>query len=155
MNARVPDLLFFICMGITMVSWLALAIAPGKRLVNWWICGVGTPVILGVIYGYLLVAYWHQPPGESFLSEYLDRFGSLPGVFRMFHNPGLLLVGWLDILAMDLVGGAWQARRAQKTRMPRLALLFCFLVTVTNAPLGMVVYFLIEAARGTLSEATD
>jgi len=154
-RAVIPDVLFFFCMGITIASWLALAIAPGRRMVNWWLCGVATPIVLALIYGYLLVAYWDQPPGESLLAAYLSRFGSLPGVFMMFHNPGLLLVGWLDILAMDLVGGAWQARRAQRTGMPRLLLLFSFFMTVTNAPLGMLTYFLIESARGTLSRNTD
>ena len=71
----------------------------------------------------------------------------------MFANRGLLLVGWLDILAMDLVGGAWQARRAERTNMPYILLLLCLLTTVANAPIGMVFYFVIEAWRGTLRQS--
>lgn len=155
MTSAVPDVLFFVCMGLALVSWIALFIAPGRRAVNWWICAVATPSVLAVIYGYLLVAYWDQPPDQSFLYTYLHRFGSLPGVSQMFRHPGLLLVGWLDILAMDLVGGAWQARRALKTGLPYGLLLPCLLVTYANAPLGMALYYIIEAARGTLGQATD
>lgn len=155
MSPTVPELLFFVCMAIALVSWLALFFLPGKRAVNWWLCGVITPSIFAVIYAYLLVAYWDQPPGQSFLYTYITRFGSLPGVAKMFRDQGLLLVGWLDILALDLVGGAWQARRAQKTGMPRFALTVCLLVTYANAPLGMALYYIVDASRGTLGKAGD
>lgn len=145
-----PEYMFYVTMGLALLSWLGLFIAPGKRAVNWWLCGILTPSVMAVVYGYFLIAYWDQPAGVSFGAAYAQRFGSLPGVTGMFSNEGLLLVGWLDILAMDLVGGAWAARRAQRTRMPHLALLPCLLLTYAQAPLGLGLYFIVEAVRGKL-----
>jgi len=149
---NVPEFLFFVSMGLATLGWAALCIAPGKRAINWWLCGVAIPFVYAILYAYLLVAYWHQPAGVSFFSTYASRFFSLPGVGKMFHNEGLLDVGWLDILAMDMVGGAWFARRAQRTGLPYPALLLCLLVTYSNAPLGLALYFIIEGARGKLRE---
>lgn len=151
-----PQLWFYIVMGLALVSWVALFIAPQKRAINWWLCGVVTPSILAVVYAYFLVAYWSDLPHKSFVMTYADRFGSLQGVSQMFstNEHGLLLVGWLDILAMDLVGGAWQARRAQRTGMRYILLLPCLLVTYAQAPLGLGLYFIVEAVRGKL-RATD
>jgi Ca2+/Na+ antiporter len=149
----IPEILFTLCVAFALLSWLALMIMPRKHAVNWWLCGVITPSVLAVVYIFVLIKYWNDPNHQSFIETYLHRFSTLKDVQAMFQNPGLLLVGWLDILAMDLIGGAWQARRAMRTQMPYPLLLFCLLMTVANAPIGMLIYYGIEGARGTLRES--
>ncbi|MBV8519075.1 MAG: DUF4281 domain-containing protein [Acidobacteria bacterium] len=152
----IPELLFYLSMGLAAASWLALFLFPRKHFVNWWLCGVLTPVVMSTTYCYLLVAYWDQPEGMTFLQTYAKRFSSLPGVQWMFENQGLLLVAWLDILAMDMIAGAWIARRAQKTGLNYPTLVFVLAMTFANAPPGMALYYAIEGYRnrfGLLVEA--
>jgi hypothetical protein len=148
----IPVILFNVTMGLVALGWIPLCIAPAKRAINWWLSGVVIPFVVTILFTYLLLAYWDQPADQSFFATLASRFFSLGGVGSMLQNEGLLAATWLDNLAMGMVGGAWITRRAQRTGLPYPALLVCQLVTLAMSPLGVVLYFVIEAARGRLRE---
>ncbi len=148
----VPALMYSITLGLVALGWIPLFIAPGKRAFNWWLAGVAIPMAITLMFTYLLLVSWNQPADQSFFATAVSRFFSFGGVMGMMQNEGLVAATWLDNLTMGMVGGAWITRRAQRTGLPRPALLACQLVTVAMSPLGVALYFIIEANRGRMSE---
>jgi len=148
----IPEVLFNVTMVLVALAWIPLCIAPGKRAINWWLAGVVVPIVIAIMFTYLLMAYWDQPANQSFFATCASRFFTLGGIGGMLQNDGLLAATWLDNLTMGMVGGAWITRRAQRTGLPFPALLFCQLVTLAMSTLGVALYLVIEATRGKLSE---
>ena len=89
---------------------------------------------------YLLLTFWFREPAAEF-----SEFFSLDGVYAMFANRGLLLVGWINLIAMDLVVGAWMARKAAQIRMPYVYLLPCLVVTFIFAGFGFALFAVLAA----------
>ena len=86
--------LFSIVNLAALLSWLALAAAPGRAVGH----GHGlpalvVPVMLAVLYVRSRPSHWGGPGG----------FSSLAGVALLFSNPWLLLAGWVHYLAFDLL----------------------------------------------------
>jgi hypothetical protein len=138
-----PDVLYFVVMGIGVAGWLALIVFPRQTWANFWFSGLAAPLSLSFIYMYLLLTYWNQPP-----VAHITQFITLQGVYAMFGNNGLLLVGWINIIAMDLVVGAWMTRKAAQIRMPYIYLLPCLIVTFVFAGFGFSLYALMVAIGG-------
>jgi len=138
-----PDVLYFVVMGIGVAGWLALIVFPRQIWANFWFSGLAAPLSLSFIYMYLLLTYWNQPP-----VAHITQFITLSGVYAMFGNNGLLLVGWINIIAMDLVVGAWMTRKAEQIRMPYIYLLPCLIVTFVFAGFGFALYTLMVAIGG-------
>lgn len=140
MVGQLPNVLFVVVMALAAVGWLALIVFPRKTWANLWVSGLTIPLLLSFVYMYLVVAYWFQPPAAQ-----ITQFLSLEGVYAMFANRGLLLAGWTDLVTMDLVAGAWMARKAAQIRMPFIYLLPCLLLTFVFAGFGFTLFALLAA----------
>jgi len=150
---NVDSVLLYIAYFLVAVAWIPLWIAPANRTCNWWMAGVIIPSIISVMFGYLLFTGWQQPPDQAIIVTVATRFLTLNGIESMFQlSPGLLDATWLDNLTTGMMAGAWITRRAQRTLLPRLALLLCQLLVFATSPLGVLVYFAIETARGKMSQ---
>jgi hypothetical protein len=120
---NIDAVLLYIAYFLVAVAWLPLWIAPANRTCNWWIAGVIVPSIISVMFIYLLITGWQQPPGQTIIATVGSRFLTLNGIASMMQQTGLLDATWLDNLTTGMIAGAWITRRAQRTLLPRLALL--------------------------------
>ncbi len=144
---KLPHILYFVVMALVLIGWFALIFFPRRSWANFWFSGVIIPMFLCLFYMYLLVTFWFQPPAAQ-----LTQFITLDGVYEMFGNRGLLLVGWINLITMDLVVGAWMTRKAAQIRMPYVYLLPCLVVTFVFAGFGFTLFTLIAAIGGGWSE---
>jgi hypothetical protein len=149
---NVDSVLLYITYFLVAVAWIPLWIVPANRTANWWIAGVIVPSIISVMFIYALFTGWDQPAGQSIVETVISRFLTLKGIESMLQQEGLVTATWLDNLTTGMIAGAWITRRAQRTLLPRLALLLCQLLVLAASPLGVLVYFGIEAARGKLNQ---
>ncbi len=131
--------IFSICNSLALLGWLILIFA-GKHVaqVSRLVVGVVVPLILAVVYAALIAAHWGESSGN---------FQSLAGVAALFSNPWLLLAGWVHYLAFDLFIGCWEVRDAQAHHIPHLLVVPCLLLTFLFGPIGLLLYFVIRAAR--------
>lgn len=137
------DIYYYVIVTIALSGWLALIFFPRRPWANFWYAGVLVPLVLGLLFIFFCLFYWNTPPPGK-VSAYL----SLNGVHELFQNPGLLLVGWTDLLFVDLILGAWMARRAAQARIPYIYLLPCLLLTFTFAGFGFALFAVICAVGG-------
>jgi hypothetical protein len=137
---RLPHYLFFVVMTLDVLGWSALVLFPRRPWANFWFSGLVIPLMLYCFYMYLLVTFWFRPPAAVF-----SQFFTLEGVYAMFGNSGLLLVGWLNLITTDLVAGAWMARKAAQIRMPYVYLLPCLVVTAIFAGFGFTLFAIFVA----------
>jgi len=144
---ELPNTLYFIVMGLVVIGWLALILFPRQPWANFWFSGLLIPVLLSLLYIFLMLTFWFRPPAASFLD-----FLTLKGVYTMFGNSGLLLVAWINLTAMDLVVGSWMARKAAQIRMPYVYLLPCLVVTFVFAGFGFALFSTIAAIGGGWSQ---
>ena len=124
--------------ALAMIGWLALAVAPLQR--SW--C-VAFARILALL---LAAAYLAQ----FFLTtEHVDGggFSTLAGVAALFSNPGNLMMGWTHYLAFDLFIGSWEVEDAAANGVPHWLLLPCLFLTLMVGPIGLLLYFLVRAAK--------
>jgi hypothetical protein len=141
---KLPGILYYVVMAIALCGWAALIFFPRRPRFNFWFAGLWVPLALCLIYMYMLIAFWFVPPVGRF-SDFL----TLDGVYRMFGNHGLLLVGWINLTVMDLVGGAWMTRKAAQVRMPYVWLLPCLILTFVFVGFGFTLFAVINAVGGT------
>jgi hypothetical protein len=144
---KLPYYLYFAVMAVVVIGWLALIVFPRSRWANFWFSGLIVPQVLCLVYMYLLLTFWFRDPPANLL-----QFITLTGVADMFRNQGLLLVAWINIIAMDLVVGAWMARKAAQIRMPYLYLLPCLVLTFVFAGFGFTLFAIVAAIGGGWSE---
>lgn len=149
---NIEAVLLYVAYFLVAVAWIPLWIAPSNRTCNWWIAGVIVPSALSVMFTYLLVTGWQQPPNQSIITTIITRFLTLSGIQSMMEQQGLLTATWVDNLTTGMIAGAWITRRAQRTLLPRLPLLLCQFLVCATAPLGVLLYLVIEGARGKLSQ---
>lgn len=135
-----PDRLFSIVNLLALLSWVALALLPGKRSVAKSVAGFVVPAILALIYTALILSNWGGP----------GSFSSLDGVAQLFANPWLLLAGWVHYLAFDLLVGAWEVQDARERGVPHLWVVPCLFLTFMFGPAGWLAYQGVRrlAARG-------
>jgi len=127
--------LYYIVTIIAVVGWVQLIFWPRRHWANFWFAGVVIPLVLSLFFCAFIIMYWLQPPQGS-----RDELKSLEGIYAMFGNHGLLLAAWTHLLAMDLVVGAWMARKAAQMHMPYVYLLPCLLLTFSFAGFGFVLF---------------
>jgi len=142
-----PYYLYFVVMALSAVGWLALIIFPRSRRANFWFSGLIVPLLLCLLYMYCLLTYWFRDPPANLL-----QFLTLGGVAKMLSNPGLLLVAWINIIAVDLVVGAWMTRKAAQIGMPYVFLLPCLIVTFVFAGFGFTLFAIVAGIGGGWSE---
>ena len=140
------ETIFSVCSGIAMLGWAGLALLPGQRFVVEVLARVVIPVLIAVIYIYLMVSNIGAAPAGS-------GFGSLAGVAAFFTVPGLLLAGWIHYLAFDLFVGSWEVTDARANDIPHLLVVPCLFVTFMAGPAGLALYFAVKYTRRALRNA--
>ena len=134
---------FTIVMAVSATGWLALFFFPRRQWANLWFAGVAVPAVLGIVYMFVMLVFWFQPPDAA-----PRDFLSLEGAQRLFRNPGLLVAAWTDIALLSIMVGAWMARKAMQVRMPYVYLLPCLILTWTLPGVGVVLFFVVASFGG-------
>ena len=133
-----PERLFSLCNSLALIGWLMLIFAGRMRWAARMVTGVVIPLVIALLYSYLVAAHWGETQGG---------FGTLNGVAALFSNPWLLLAGWIHYLAFDLFIGSWEVRDAQALGLSHLIVIPCLAVTFMFGPVGLLLYFLIRTSR--------
>jgi len=137
-----PESLFSLANLLVLPAWALLALAPRWRGTQRLVLSGLWPAFLALAYTALIAAhYLSAHAGEG-------GFGSLAEVAALFHNPWVLLAGWVHYLCFDLFVGAWQVRDAARRSVPHLALVPALALTFLFGPVGLLVYFGVRAAFG-------
>ena len=126
-----PESLFNFASTIVLPGWLLLVFAPRWKWTARFICAFVIPVLLGLLYLYIILVHWRGSGGG---------FGSLGQVSDLFQSPWLLLAGWVHYLAFDLFIGAWEVRDAQRERIHHLLVIPCLFLTFMFGPIGLLLY---------------
>lgn len=129
------ETLFSICNMLVLPGWLLLIVAPRWRWTKRLIDSCLLPLLLGLVYFYLIVRYFGEANGD---------FGSLAEVAQLFQNPHLLLAGWIHYLAFDLFIGSWEVRDAERIGIHHLLVVPCLVLTFLLGPIGFLLYFLLR-----------
>ncbi|HEX5707078.1 MAG TPA: ABA4-like family protein [Pyrinomonadaceae bacterium] len=132
-----PETLFSICSTLVLPGWLLLVVAPRWKWTARLVCAVLVPLLLALVYLYLIVSYFPSSQGG---------FGSLAQVAQLFQNPYNLLAGWIHYLAFDLFVGSWEVRDAQRVGMNHLLVVPCLILTFLLGPVGLLLYFALRFA---------
>jgi hypothetical protein len=130
------ETLFSLAGNVALVGWLLLVIAPWWRPAPQLIAPFVVPLLLALIYAYLMATSLADANGD---------FNSLAGVRGLFENDRLLLAGWIHYLAFDLFIGSWEVRDARRLGIPHLLVVPCLICTFVLGPVGLLLYF---ALRG-------
>ena len=124
--------------AIAVLSWVLLALLPGRPWVTDVVTGKAVPILFAVLYVVIVATTFAGAEGS---------FSTLDGVARLFSNPWLLLAGWLHYLAFDLLIGTWEARDARERGVPHFLLVPCLVLTLMFAPAGWLLYMGLRARR--------
>ena len=131
-----PESLFSFASTTVLPGWLLLVFAPRWKWTARFICALVIPVLLGLLYLYIILVHWRGSEGG---------FGSLGQVSDLFQSPWLLLAGWVHYLAFDLFIGAWEVRDAQRERIHHLLVIPCLFLTFMFGPIGLLLYLGLRA----------
>ncbi len=142
-----PDYIYVGSFALAGIAWLTLIIFPRQSWANFWFAGVWVPVILGLVYTFVLFYYFFLPPRSIPF-----HFFTLDGLGCLFRKDGLLLAGFFDLLLLPLIVGAWMARKAAQIRMPYIYLLLCYVLTFGFPGTGFVVFALFVTTGGRWSQ---
>ncbi|MCG8419961.1 MAG: DUF4281 domain-containing protein [Proteobacteria bacterium] len=132
-----PDTLFLICNYAVIPAWLLLAVAPHWFWTQRIIHAAWIPMLLTVVYIFMLVS-GDAPEGAS--------FGTLEGVMLFFTIPEATLAGWVHYLAFDLFIGAWQVRDARRRGIRHIYVVPCLFFTLMTGPVGLSLYLILRLA---------
>ena len=135
------DRLFDAFSTVVLIGWLALILAPLRRELAVSVARWVAVILCGGYFAMLAagLAGPGPPPGAS--------FDSLAGVRLLLSTPEALLAGWVHYLAFDLFVASWQVEDAPAACIPHWLLLPCLALTFVAGPIGLLLYFLIKAAR--------
>jgi Domain of unknown function (DUF4281) len=133
-----PEQAFSTANIIAVLSWLLLAVLPGRRWVTEIVTGKAVPMLFAVLYVAIVATTFGRSEGS---------FSTLSGVAALFANPWLLLAGWLHYLAFDLLIGTWEARDARERRIPHILLVPCLFLTLMFGPAGWLLYMALRTVR--------
>ncbi|MFN7306792.1 MAG: ABA4-like family protein [Acetobacteraceae bacterium] len=130
-----PAIVFSAANNLAIAGWLAMLVAPRSRLLTWWICGLGIPGLLTMLYVLFMLLYAPQAEGG---------FSSLAEVALLFRNDGVLLAGWVHYLAFDMFIGAWMCRIAAAEQMNPWAVRLCLPPTFLVGPVGLLLFLILR-----------
>jgi hypothetical protein len=129
---------FSVASNIALPGWLLLVLVPWWRWGTQLIAPFVIPLILGLMYAFLIVTNMGKAEGD---------FSSLAGVRGLFEVDAVLLAGWIHYLAFDLFIGAWEVRDSRRLGIPHLLVIPCLICTLMLGPIGLALYF---ALRGVM-----
>jgi len=140
-----PEQIFGLTNAIAVLSWLLLALLPGRRWVTEVVTGKAVPMLFAALYVAIVATTFGGAEGS---------FSTFDGVAALFSNPWLLLAGWLHYLAFDLLIGTWEARDARERGVPHLLLVPCLFFTLMFGPAGWLLYLGARELRSSTSVET-
>lgn len=117
-------------------AWLLLVLAPRTVLARAVVHSYAYPVVLGIVYGILIV--------PAFFAGGDGGMDSVENLQISFENGYVLVGAWVHYLIFDLFIGAWQARDSVKYGIPHWQLVPCLLLTLFAGPLGLLLYLSIR-----------
>ena len=132
-----PEQIFRLCGMLATAGWLLLVFVPRWRWTARLVCPVVIPLILALVYLWLVATTFGRTPGG---------FGSLAEVSLLFQSPRALLAGWIHYLAFDLFVGSWEVRDAQRVGVRHLFVVPCLVLTFLFGPVGLLLYFILRAS---------
>ena len=135
------ETIFSVCSGLAILGWLGLALAPKLDLTRRLYPSVVAPVMLGLVYAYLMISFQGEAPPEG-------GFGTLEEVKALFSIDALLLAGWIHYLAFDLFVGAWTLRDSQDHQINHFLILPCLFFTLMAGPVGLLLYLALRSLKG-------
>jgi hypothetical protein len=140
-----PEQVFGFANTVALLSWLLLAVLPGRRWVTEIVTGKAVPALFATVYVAIIATTFAGAEGS---------FSTLRGVASLFLNPWILLAGWVHYLAFDLLIGTWEARDARERRVPHLLLIPCLFLTFMFGPAGWLLYMGVRSASSRLKPAS-
>jgi len=96
--------------------------------------GLILPLVLAILYASSMLVHFSSATGG---------FDSLAGVLSLFRHPGATLAGWVHFLAFDLFAGWCITRHSVTSKVNRLLVILCLLLTFMFGPIGLLVYCLL------------
>ena len=135
------ETIFSVCSGLAILGWLGLALAPKLDLTRRLYPSVVAPLMLGLVYAYLMISFQGEAPPEG-------GFGTLEEVKALFSIDALLLAGWIHYLAFDLFVGAWILRDSQDHQIHHFLILPCLFFTLMAGPVGLLLYLALRFLKG-------
>ena len=135
------ETIFSVCSGLAILGWLGLALAPKLDLTRRLYPSVVAPLMLGLVYAYLMISFQGEAPPEG-------GFGTLEEVKALFSIDALLLAGWIHYLAFDLFVGAWILRDSQDHKINHFLILPCLFFTLMAGPVGLLLYLALRFLKG-------
>ena len=135
------ETIFSVCSGLAILGWLGLALAPKADLTRRFYPSVVAPVMLGLVYAYLMISFQGEAPPEG-------GFGTLEEVKALFSIDALLLAGWIHYLAFDLFVGGWILRDSQDHQINHFLILPCLFFTLMAGPVGLLLYLALRSLKG-------
>ena len=93
--------------------------------------GLFLPLVLSLFYAAAALVHITTAAGG---------FDTLSGVSSLFENAGATLAGWIHFLAFDLLVGWAISQHALTTKMNRLLIVPCLLMTFIFGPIGFLLY---------------
>lgn len=125
-------MLFFVCNTLVLPQWLLLISAPHWKWTQKLSSSYVIPLLLALVYIFLLFTYVHQAPDGG--------FSTLAGVKNLFAVDFLLLAGWIHYLAFDLLVGSWIVTDSRKVGIKHWLVVPCLIFTFMLGPFGFLLY---------------
>ena len=116
---------------LAMLGWVILVFLPRRWTWLNRVPALFIPVILSVVYSYLIARYFFSAEGG---------FDTLANVQQLFTYSGAALAGWVHYLAFDLFIGGLIAKQADELGLSRLIQAPILLLTFMFGPFGYLVF---------------
>jgi hypothetical protein len=130
---------FWVAQAVSLPGWIGLIFRRGSapvRFARW------AAALLALGYLILFLLSWRE-------AAVLARDYSLGGVASFFSVRELILLGWVHILAFDLLAGSWEAEEAERIGLSRAALIPCLIFTFMLGPVGLLLFLALRARAST------
>lgn len=139
-----PDSLYLWLNFGVLPFWALIIFVPFLKITDTLVHSVFAPIVLGVIYGWLLAGLM---AGTLPLPEGAG-FSSLDALMKTFTVKEAVVMGWAHYIVFDLFVGAWIARDAQRIGLNQFAVAPALLLTFLVGPIGLLTYLVIRGISG-------
>jgi hypothetical protein len=111
-------------------AWILLILLPKHKITKAVVHSYLYPVLLGLLYVWLLVTSFGCEGGMD----------TLENLKASFTRDEILVLGWVHYLVFDLFIGGWIARDSQKNGIHHIMVVPCLLLTLFVGPVGLLSY---------------